>query len=384
MVKMKICMFASTFLPTIGGLQYQVKWLAEGIAEQGEEIYLLTPNDATLYIEQKENGFPKNINLNFNKNHFLNVLKLRKALNEIKPDVVHAHSALPSGFYTVLANSLKFENVPIIITSHGDDIMTLKEIKYGLRLSPIHSFLIKSTLRRCSKHVIVGKSMKKYAIDAGSSADKIVEINNCIPPERDIPEDQLKEVKYKYNISQDENILLSLSGMRPLKGLEYLLMAMPEVIERFPNTRLLLAAKGKDYEKYLKNIVKNLKLEKNVDFIGFVTGDEKWALIKLCNVLCKPSLLEACSVAILEAMQQGTVVMASIPGGIDIITHGQNGLLTKTSDPVDIAEKIITILEDGDLRERVEKQAKKDVKNFDVKKIAKRYISIYKIEEDEK
>ncbi len=373
---MKICMFTSSFLLNIGGLQYQVKWLAEGIAKQGEEIYLLTPNDATSHIEQNKNGFPKNVNLNFTKNHVNNILKLRKALKEIKPDVIHVHSALPGGFYTVLATFLNLKRVPLIITSHGDDIMTVRDIKYGLRLNPIYSFLVRYTLRKCSKHVIVGESMRKYAIDAGSSVNKIIKIDNCIPPEKNVLE--LNKTKHKYNISQDTNTLLSLSGMRPLKGIKYLLMAMPKIIKKIPNTRLLLAAEGKDYETYLRNLVKDLKLDKNVEFIGFVTGDEKWALVKLCDVVCKPSLLEACSVVILEAMQQGTIVMASIPGGIDIITHGQNGILTNTSDPIDIAEKIIAILEDGDLRVKIEKQAKENVKKFDVENIAKQYISLYK------
>lgn len=48
---MRICMFTSSFLPTIGGFQFQVKWLAEELARQGEEVYLLTPKDAGKNID---------------------------------------------------------------------------------------------------------------------------------------------------------------------------------------------------------------------------------------------------------------------------------------------------------------------------------------------
>ena len=55
---MRICMFTSSFLPTIGELQFQVKWLAEEITRQGEEIYLLIPKDVGKYIDKQQNSLP--------------------------------------------------------------------------------------------------------------------------------------------------------------------------------------------------------------------------------------------------------------------------------------------------------------------------------------
>ena len=375
MVRMKICMFTSSFLPTIGGLQYQVKWLAEGIAEQGEEIYLLTPNDASAYIEQK-NGFPKNVNLAFGKSHFLNIIKVRKAIQQIKPDVVHVPSVIPDGFYAVVATFSM--NVPIVITSHGIDIVTIKEIGYGYRLNPIYSIIIKAVLRRCDKHVVVSKSMMPFAIDAGSSMDRLCKIHDIAPPDkRNISTQAIEKVRKKYNINNSKTIL-TLSGMRPIKGLEYLIRAMPIILEKNPDTRLLMTCRG-EYEDYIRNLVLKMGIQDNVDFIGFIEGEEKDVLTCICDVFCMPSLYESFGIAILDVMQYGTAVVASDTGGIpEIIENGKNGLLCKPKDHVQLAECINALLVDTELNKRIGMAGKSGMYRFDVKHICDEYISIYK------
>jgi len=290
-------MISSSFLPIIGGLQFQVKWLAEELAKQGVEIYLLSYSDGERFVNIQENGFPRFININDRKS-FFRFIKLYKTIRKISPDILHIHMAELIAFEISVLKTFGFMKTPFLITSHGMDIMICKEINYGFRLKLINSLVIRYILYKSWKHVIVGESMRRFALDAGSKSNKIVEINNGIPTKENVSEDVLDEVRYKYQIYSNENILLSLSGLRPLKGLEYLIRAMPMILEKFPHTRLLLACKGREYEKYLKDLVKGLEIEQNVNFIGFVEGEEKFALIELCDVFCKPSLLEACSVAI--------------------------------------------------------------------------------------
>lgn len=372
---MKICMFTSSFLPTIGGLQYQVKWLAEGIAEQGEQIYLLTPNDASAYIEQK-NNFPKNVTLAFGKSYFLNIIKFRKAIKQIKPDVIHVPSVIPDGFYAIIATL--FMNVPIIITSHGIDIVTIKEINYGYRLNPIYAIIIKAVLRRCDKHVVVSNSMIAFAIEAGSSMDRLCKIHDIAPPaKRNISAQAIEKVRKKYNINNSKTIL-TLSGMRPIKGLEYLIKAMPIVREKNPDTRLLMTCRGED-EDYIRNLVLEIGVQDNVDFIGFIEGEEKDVLTCICDVFCMPSLYESFGIAILDAMQYGTAVVASDTGGIpEIIENGKNGLLCKPKDHVQLAESINALLEDKELNRRIGEAGKSSMHRFDVRRISEEYISIYK------
>jgi len=376
---MRVCMISASFLPTIGGLQFQVKYLIEALAERGIEVFLLSHDDGEKFLNKNAYGFPKFIKLK-HRNLVLGCIELCKLIKRISPHVIHVHSAEINAFQLALLKSFKLISQPFIITSHGVDIMTYKEIRYGLRLSPIYACKVKFTLHKCAKHVIVGKSMKKFALEAGSKPDRIIEINNGVPLiiNKEIPEEEMNSILIKYKISPSGRVLLSLSGMRPLKGIEYLVKSMPKILKQFPDTELVLACESDRYVKDIKNIVRSLNLEQNVKFVGFITAEEeKIALIRRCDIFCKPSLLEACSVAILEVMREGKAVIASIPGGIDIITHGRNGLLTRSKDPDDFADAVIKVLKNQKLKEKIENYAKKDIQNFDIRKTAKQYISLY-------
>lgn len=373
---MRICIFTSSFLPTIGGLQYQVKWLAEGIAKQGEEIYLLTPNDASGYISTSEGSFLKNVDLAFGKSHLQNIIKLRKAIQQIKPEVIHVPSVVPDGFYAVIA--ALFRNIPIVITSHGIDIVKMKEINYGYRLNPIYAIIIKAVLRRCDKHVVISDSMIPFAIEAGSSMDRLCKIHDIAPPAKeDVSVQAIEKARKKYNTGNSK-IILTLSGMRPIKGLEYLIKAMPLVLEKNPDTRLLMTCRG-EYEVYIRNLVLKMGVADNVDFIGFIEGAEKDALTSICDVFCMPSLYESFGIATLEAMRYGTAVVASDTGGIpEIIENGKNGLLCKPKDHVQLAESINALLEDKELNRQIGAAGKSSMYRFDVGRISDEYISIYR------
>ena len=373
---MKICMFTSSFLPTMGGLQYQVKWLAEGLSKPEEEIYLLTPNDASEYIKTNEGGFPKNIDLAFGKSHLRNILKLRRAIQWIKPNVIHVHAVIPDGFYAVVATL--FIDIPLVITSHGIDVVRIKEINYGYRLNPLYSLIIKAVLRRCKKHVVVSDSMIPFAIEAGSSRNKICKIYDAAPPIKEaISIQDIEIVQKKYHL-ENSRVILTLSGMRPIKGLEYLIRAMPLVLKENPNTRLLITCKGDEYEDYIRNLVMEIGMEDDVDFIGFVKGKEKNALINICDVFCMPSLYESFGIAILDVMHYGTAVVASDTGGIpEIIENGKNGILCRPKDHMQIAKSINALLEDEKLNGRIGRAGESSVHRFDIGRISNEYISVY-------
>lgn len=376
---MRVCMISASFLPILGGLQFQVKYLVEELTRKNIDVFLLSYSDGEKFLTKKSNKFPKFIKLKY-KSWILGFIELCRIIKKISPHIIHIHSAELNAFQISLLKLFKIIKQPFIITSHGVDIMTYPEIGYGLRLNPKNAFIIRFILRYCARHIIVGESMRKFAIEAGSLPCKIRKINNGIPLIRkEISEEKTKSILKKFEIFPDEYVLLSLSGMRPLKGIEYLLKAMPRILKEFSNVKLILACKGGEYEKYIRNLAESLNIEKNIKFIGFITDEEeKTILIRRSDIFCKPSLLEACSVAILEAIKEGKVVVASIPAGIDILTNNKDGVLVPPRDPNNFAEAVIKILKNKKIRAKIEIFAKETSKKFDIQKTASEYISLYR------
>jgi glycosyltransferase involved in cell wall biosynthesis len=352
-------------------LQYQVKWLAEEMARQGIEIYLLTPNNSSTYLEM-HGGFPKNVSLNFSKNYPLNTINLWKAMHYIKPDVIHTHSVLPD---TLMAVFAKHRKTPLVTTSHGMDIAVVKEFKYGYRLNPLASIAIRLALKICDKHIVPSDAMVKFATEAGSNREKIIKIPNGTPPRKEVAEEKVELIKEKYNM-QDNCCILTLSGMRPIKGLEYLIRALPIVLKEH-NIHLLMACKG-EYEVYIKALIEKLNLSKHMMFLGFVSGDEKLALLKACDIFCVPSVFESFGIVILEAMQYGKPVVASEVGGMpEIIEKGKNGLLVPPKDSQKLADAICLLLDDENLRRTLGREAERSVSKYSIKVVAQKYIKIY-------
>ena len=377
---MRICMISASFLPVVGGVQFQVKYQAEAIAREGVELFFLSYADGQQFLNKTNNGFPEFVRLN-KKNPIIGTFELFRLIKKISPDVIHVQSAEMQAFQIAFLKLLGLIQQPFIITSYGVDIMTSKEIGYGFRLKSHLNLIIRFILRKAAKHVIIGKLMQKFALEAGSAPDKIIEINNAISLEKkEISDEKSSSILEKFNITPETTLLFSLSGMRPLKGLEYLVQAMPPIIKEFPKAKLILVGKSDDeYEKYIRALVKSLDIENHIDFVGFITDeDKKVVLLRRTDIFCKPSILEACSIAILEAMREGRVVVASIPGGIDIITDNENGLLVQVKNPEDFAKKTIQVLKDKNLRDKIEAGAREHVKNFDIKKIASQYIALYR------
>ena len=141
---------------------------------------------------------------------------------------------------------------------------------------------------------------------------------------------------------------------------------------------MIVAGKGVEREK-LEKLAVNLKLEGKVIFTGFVSEDEKWGLLKRCDVFVLPSLIEGHPITLIEAMACGKPVIATNIGPFpEIIKDGETGILIPVHSPIHLANAIIDLAKDGKKRLNMGEKARKEVENrFDIKKIASDYLKVY-------
>lgn len=162
------------------------------------------------------------------------------------------------------------------------------------------------------------------------------------------------------------------------KGLFELLKAIKIVRDKYPDIRLTIVGKG-PLKREAKDFVKSQGLSKNVIFKGWVPEIEE--IVKIYNeseMLVMTSYSEGNPRVTLEAMACGTPVISTKVGIMkELIKHGENGLLVDW-DPRDIAEKIIFLLENKELREKMGERGRKTVKKFEFKKMIKNYADVYR------
>jgi glycosyltransferase involved in cell wall biosynthesis len=162
------------------------------------------------------------------------------------------------------------------------------------------------------------------------------------------------------------------------KGLTFLIYAIKKLIKTNPGIKLDIFGKG-PMRNYLLKIIAQNNLENNVKINGHVAYDTLLTSIKRANLIILPSLYEAQSIAMLEAMAfKKTVVAFDLPFAREIIKNNYTGILAKPSNEYDLSKKIQELLTNPDKRKTIGNNAYNHVKkNHNWNIIIKKFIDVY-------
>jgi len=153
----------------------------------------------------------------------------------------------------------------------------------------------------------------------------------------------LKQYRKNFNLQENQFIFGTVARLESIKGNEYLVGAMAEVIKKYPETKLLIVGEG-SLRNDLEKKSRSLNLEKYVIFTGHQTDAANF--IHLMDVFVLASLNEGMGRVILEAMACRKPVIASRTGGIpELVKEGQTGLLVNPGDSNAVAEAMIYLYE---------------------------------------
>ncbi|MEW5895318.1 MAG: glycosyltransferase family 4 protein [Candidatus Omnitrophota bacterium] len=149
--------------------------------------------------------------------------------------------------------------------------------------------------------------------------------------------------------------ILFIGRLEKRKGIEYLLKAVPDVLERCPQARFIFA--GKDEAGIHKSYFDKLsggRFHDSVEFLGCVSDERLEDLYRTCEVLCVPSVSESFGLVFVEAMSRGKPVVACDVCAVgEVIAHGQNGLLVPPRDSKSIVSALVELINDPVKRRRM-------------------------------
>lgn len=164
--------------------------------------------------------------------------------------------------------------------------------------------------------------------------------------------------------------------LKGYKSVNDLINAFSIVIKKIPNAKLFIAGRGES-ENELKNIVVKLKLSNNVNFLGFISEEDKVKIMQKSWVTVNPSFIEGWGITCIESNACGTPVIASDVGGLrDSVKNGKTGFLFEYGNIEQLASKISFILKNKKLREMMNLESIKWASNFSWKKSANKFFDI--------
>ena len=175
------------------------------------------------------------------------------------------------------------------------------------------------------------------------------------------------EVKQRYGLKDDDPMVLFIGRLVWIKGVDKLVRAMPHVLGKVPNAKLVIVGLG-DMQDYLGRLVRNLNLQDVVKFrFEFLPEEERIVHYAACDVAVYPSLYEPFGIVTLEAMSMEKPVVvgaAGISGMREIVvTSGpdQCGFHINPNDPADIAWGIVNAIQDPERNAQLGRNGRKRV-----------------------
>lgn len=262
-------------------------------------------------------------------------IKFIKVLLVDKPDLVHIHSSFGPSFYRKLPfiYMASWAKKPIINHIHGADFD-----EFYTNSSEKKKRQIKTVYGKCKILVALSEEWKQR-LEKIVPKEKIIVIENYSI----LHEDALKERCSRE--SNHEVLFLGELGRR--KGCYDIPAVIEDVVKDIPDVKFILAGVGSTQdETAIKQLIKEKGIEQNVEFPGWVRGNQKDKLLREADVFYLPSYNEGMPMSILDAMGYGLPIVSTNVGGIPKIVHdGENGYCFEPGNVMEMGKAIENLLE---------------------------------------
>jgi len=314
--------------------------------------------------EQWEKFRCKWIETHIDKNLLYKLIYLIKALvqfNLLIPfyNIVHIHVANDSSVKRKMLffNLSIFYKKKIIIHFHppGPDVLLDKKIK------PLYLKLFKKS----NQVLVLSEQWKRWLDELMGIRDKVQVLYNPCP----IVNNNLDENK--------QNYILFAGYLIERKGYIDFIKAFSEIANKYPQWDIVLAGTGEIDSG--KNLSRQLGIENQVKFLGWIDGRKKEQVFKSASIFCLPSYGEGFPMAVLDAWAYGLPVITTPVGGLpDIIKDNFNGMLFPPGDINELSKKMDVMMSNKLVRQRIAKQSKKMASTtFNAETINKQLGEIY-------
>jgi len=275
-----------------------------------------------------------------------NLLKTRRIIRKIKPDILHAHFIHQYGWLGALS---QFH--PFILTIWGTDILKLPHASRG----KFGKLLTQYTLKKADALTATSEAAKKEAISLGSDIRKMDVIFWGIDSNQFKPDIDTRHIGEHLSIDKSAPVILSNRNYAPLYNNDIVIRAMAEVLKHYPDAVLILQNAGGRIkgENELKEIAIKEGIEDSVRFLPQYDHNDLPPLYALGDIYVSVPSWDAGPVSLKEAMAAYcTPVISNLPGPMEWVTHRQNGMVVPVRDKYKLTDAICELLENRDMRKQ--------------------------------
>lgn len=377
---MKIGYFTSNYLEG-SSETYVVKNIAERMTSKGHKIYIYTSSKKEKKTRPKSNLIIYGCGQQGKLWKGKTPISLKLFLKPLKQDfdLIQGFLGTPLAFYSSTLYSI-VKDKPLLFFYHHDWRPDWRFSEPSL----IRKFLIylsreifKKSSNLSDVILLPSEEYIKESNILNESQKNTVVTPNGIDLKKSSTSLSKEKCRNKLGISDFNHVLLFVGALSVRKGVNYLIRAMKDITKNH-NVKLLIAGQGPKKEE-LKKLTKKMDLEKNVRFEGYIKEKIKPIYYKAADIFILPSLEEGFGIVNLEAWACSTPVIASRVGGVPaVVESGKTGLLVEPGNSADLAKKINHLLKNEDMRSKMGRKGREEVKKYRWRNICNKLEKLYK------
>lgn len=312
---------------------------------------------------------------------------LEKHIPNQEFDLIHAHD-----ISSLLAMHSKYQKK--VLTVHGyvakENLEFLKNVKEKAKNEIYNTLLTleREGVRKADYIITVDNRLKTYIVSELKYPKNRITVvynaidTNCFQP---VSDKNHKELKKVLGYHEKDFVILVPRRLVRKNGVIYAVRAMKHIKRQ--NVKMIIAGEGPEK----RTLVREAQNDQRIHFAGTIPHTKIDFHYKLADVILIPSITsngvqEATSLAMLEGMSCGKIVICSSVGGMrEIVKNMENGILVEEKNPIAIAKATENVLEDSNLRTEITNKARAyTLQNHSFISHAKKIIQIYKSLLDEK
>ena len=324
-----------TRMDDVGGAQVHVRDIVGGLKESGHDIYIITGEKRNVHTSIEQNDitliYCKHLIRNLNIiSDIKAVLKIRKLVKEISPDIIATHSSKAGIIGRIAGYTLR---IPTIFTAHG------------------WSYTEGVSAKKRRIYILIEKLIGQFSdgVIAVSEYDKQLALKHKVLPERKLETihngvHDIGIIKQVKDPDKQLNMIMVARFAPPKQQLQLL-----KVLNQMQHIQwnISFAGEGPALQE-AKDYVKSVGLEKRVSFLG--NREDVTDLLHKSDLFVLISDWEGLPLSVLEAMRCGLPIIASDVGGVkEAVIHSENGYLIPKSDGDELLKKLTHLLMDQSL-----------------------------------
>lgn len=344
---------------------YLKRWY-EYFLHHGHEVHIVAGDETNVnievdvpagvkmhYVSEKK---LKNQKISFGYNLLrlpLIIKELKNIIKEISPDIIHAHMITPCGLWTALSG---FH--PFIITPQGSDVIIMAREILFYKLITRYVFF-KADLITSDSFVL-----QDAIFECGGGKDKTRIIQNGVDFTVFNPNIDKRKIREKLGL-KDEPVILSNRGITPLYNIDFVIKAIPKVLQVFPKAKFGFCYSYSDLIPELKNLAESLGVKDSTIFFGFVKHKDIPLYQAAADINISVPSSDSSPASVYEAMACGTpVIISELQWTRDFMKNRENAVIVPPKNPDAISNSIIEILQNEDLKNRLIKGGLLTVKQY--------------------